>query len=284
MTYSLRTGDHPIEREAAPLIEKEFQEFEEFWLRHLQPLKTNGSWRPDMIEYLESIGMANFAILKSLNFINRQKTKIKVSDPDQSFKSIYFHFGLISDCIEDLSRNIVLIQYKLKIRKSDIRPQTKKELLAEFKEWITKKYKANCKDLIQKGKAIVYLPRPKAKFSSIIVTSNDRKQYDNLMESIRKYRNYYTHNPGVDIMRRGTELYVIKRDEVRESRSWSKLKTMLDTSTENFINPIEQVNNDLGQLLLNLRTIWKSFDKTMIEIESHKSFKRISIGFKRGDG
>ena len=265
------------------LLRQTFKSLKNFWQTHLQPLKADGSWRPDMIEYLEYIGMANFAILKSINFINRQKTIIKVSDPDQSFKSIYFHFGLIGDCVEDLSRNILLTQYKLKIRKSEIAPQTKKELLAEFSEWVTEKYKTNCKDLIQKGKTIVYLPRPKAKFSAIIVASKDRRPYDKLIESIRKYRNYYTHNPGVDIIRRDTELYVIKRDEVKESRSWTKLKSMLDTSMDKFINPIEQVNSDLKKLLSSLRTIWKSFDSSMIEIESHKGFKGISIGFKRKD-
>jgi len=277
MTYKLRTGDHKIEREIASLIESEFPEFEDFWNKHLEPLKKDGSWRNNTIEYLEYIGMANFAILKSINVINRNKTKIDVGDPDQSFKTIYFHFGLIADCVENLSRNIALTQHHLKIIKIDKKRRTKKELIANFKNWFSEEYSKNYKSFIQMGRPIIHYPRPNIKYTSVVIAKNARKEYDKLISSLRKYRNFYTHNPGVDIIKKGNELFVINRDHVKESRSWSELRNMLQRSPQVFINPIIQVNNDLKEVLSSLRVLWKSFDAKMTEIENHKNFKKIFI-------
>lgn len=99
--------------------------------------------------------------------------------------------------------------------------------------------------------------------------------------SLRKYRNFYTHNPGVDIIQKGTELYVINRHQVKESCSWSELRNMINKSQEKFINPIQQVNNDLKEVLSELRVLWRTYEGKMTEIESHKNFKNISNNYKR---
>lgn len=183
MTYKLRTGNHKIEREVASIIEIEFPEFECFWNKHLQPLKKDGHWRNDTIEYLEYIGMANFAILKSINLINRNKNNIKVSDPDQWFKTIYFHFGLIGDCIENLSRNIALMQHQLKIINLDKKRQTQKVLITEFKKWLSNAYDKSYKDFIQKGRPIKHYPRPNINYTSLVIEKKERKKERNMINS-----------------------------------------------------------------------------------------------------
>ena len=109
---------HNIERNMAETIELKFPNFEILWDKYLMPLTgapIDFSLRNDTHPNLEEIAMSHFGVLKSLNYIRISKSKVGPGDPNQTFKNIYFHFGLIFDSVDNLLRNILIIQNYLKI-------------------------------------------------------------------------------------------------------------------------------------------------------------------------
>ena len=122
---------------------KEFPRYIPYREKYLTPLRglpTNPNWRIDTHPDLEQIGVASYGILKSINFIYYRKNYIDISDFDQSFKNIYFHFGLIFDCIEALCRNIVLIEQSINLIDIESKLRlTEQKLTDDFAVWIKNK-------------------------------------------------------------------------------------------------------------------------------------------------
>ena len=279
--YRLRNGRHNIEKEVAPLIEIAFPEYEDFFDKHLIPLTEDGHWRNDTLDYLEFIGMASFSVLKSINFINRNIDHIKRGDPDQRFKNIYFHFGLAADSVESLSRNIALTSDFLGIKSIDKNPKEANDLIKSFEKWVQKKYSKSLEDLVKRGRQVVYHLHS-IDFLKETISADLNADFKTFVKSLKDYRNFYTHNPGVDIIQISqNQIYVVKRQKISEADSWSNLRLMLRESLDDFVNPKEQVTNDLEMFLNYLRKIWVEFDKKMNEIEQHKDFGQIFQGFKR---
>ena len=109
--YRYQISDNPLERDTYIKIVNRFPNFvvvEDQFLFQLKDDKLN--WRNDTLVYLEEIGMCQWGILKSLNFINKSKPFLIVGDSDQRVKNIYFHFGLIFDMVANLARNIVMTE------------------------------------------------------------------------------------------------------------------------------------------------------------------------------
>ncbi len=278
--YQLRLGNHNIEREVSQLFEDCFPEYEKFYGEYLIPLTDGTNWRNDTLEYLEFIGMACFGLMSSINFINKNKNCIKRGDADQRFKNIYFHFGLVSDCVDNLSRNIALTSDYLGIDKIDRKPKEQNQLIKSYKTWINKSYNKNLKDLYEKGKQITHHPHS-INFYNYSTSNNTRKILRKFFDSIKKYRNFYTHNPGVAIIQKGQNLYVVKRSDIDKARSWSNLKIMIGRSLDSFVNPHEQITKDLHELFNHLRKLWNEFDEKMTQIVQHQDYGNIFLGYNR---
>jgi hypothetical protein len=153
--------------------------------------------------------------------------------------------------------------------------------LKRYEEWINKDYEKAFKALIRNGKPIFYYPQHDKSFVSLLIPKADRRDYEKFSSSIKQYRNFYMHNPGVDIIQKSNKLFVIAREAICESAIWSNLKLLLAKEPNKFVNPIDEVNQDLELCLSHLRKLWNHFDKKMIIIQQHKDYSGICYGVKR---
>ena len=94
MNFREFSSQNPIYIGLMSYLNKHFSNYETFFNSCLIQL-IDGHWRDNMHPIFEQIGMTDYGIIKSLNYIRISICDITVGDPNQTFKNIYFHFGLI---------------------------------------------------------------------------------------------------------------------------------------------------------------------------------------------
>ncbi len=284
----LENGNN-IEQSVASLVRAYFPNYEDFYSKYLIPLTgqpKDPNWRHDTYPELEKIGISAFGILKSINYVSIKKSKINVSgDPEQTFKNIYFHFGLAIDCVETLARSIILVEAELNIRDFNKNLRLKpEELCADFQKWIKNSYYEKYEKMVKFGKPIFYYPQHDYNFISLIVENKQvTSNFSKLTKSIKDYRNFFTHNPGVDVFKdlATNELFAIKKEMVNESANWASLIEHYNNHKNHFINPKEMVTKDLILLLGELNNIWIFVCNHLEKIYIHKDFNQLFKGFQR---
>ncbi len=288
LEYRLKNAAHNIEREMAETIEIKFPNFEILWSKYLMLLTgmpSDPNLRNDTFPNLEEIVMSHFGVLKSLNYIRISKSNIGPGDPYQTYKNIYFHFGLIFDSVDNLLRNILIVQNHLKIIKLDEKIKIpKSKLLSEYNEWIDQKYNNAYNNMIQFGKPILYHPQNNYSFLKILITQKPiRKKYNKFVKGVRDYRNFFIHNPGVDIARNKSsqKLFAIKKEYVDICKHWSDFQKLVPKHPEYFEDPHIIIDNDFNLSLELLNKLWKSLINEMEKIYSHKDFPKIFKKYKR---
>jgi len=288
INYPLELGNN-IERSLFPIMKAYFPIYEDYRSEFLMPLTglpKDPNWRKDTHPELERIGVASYGILKSLNFVFIKKDKIKVSgDPEQTFKNVYFHFGLAADCVDAAFRSIVMIESELKMIDVDKKLRLNEPyLIDKFTTWVSEEYGKCYENMINDGKPIFYYPQHDNNYSNIIVTEKSiKKEYLGIVRKLKDYRNFFTHNPGVDVfMDTDTgKRYAIKKEMVSKSRNWSTLRDLYNIDQNLFIDPEEMITYDLIDYLNSINKIWPSVIKNMDSIYHHTSFPQIFKGYKR---
>jgi len=243
----------------------------ESW-RNLAQYTSNGRWRKKLDRDLEVIGTGHYTILKSLNFIRRNKEYVKINDPDQKYKNIYYHFGLIIDCIRQISRSILIFEDKLGIIKFQEKAKTKEEIELQTKGWFDQYYNKLFERLTTYGITISQNIQPENEYISILEpTKNNIKKYNQFRNSIQQYRNILIHNPSIDIFKRSdlNGVYVVKKEQLKKYRFLNEIDKI---NINDLINPIEQVNQDYEKCLSAVMEVWTVFLVHIKDINSHPDF------------
>lgn len=280
--FPLESGNS-IEINLAPFLRQYFPEYEGFRSKYLVPLTgypRNKNWRRDTHPDLERIGLTAFGLLKSLNFILIKKENIYVSGhPDQNFKNIYFHFGLAADCLDSFFRSIVIIEAYLKILKLKEKLMIpEEELIKKFTKWVATDYSKRFDEFIQDGKPILYYPQFDRSFISLIVKDKEIKStYLEVVKELKDYRNFFIHNPGVDVFKDTVQdkLFAIKKSEVKRTKNWASLSYLYTVDNTLFVDPKNMVNEDLARFTQSLNKIWPSVNDALQVIYGHPDFQKI---------
>jgi len=231
----IRNSSNPIEHKMAGMIEEHFPFYDKFWDDFLTDgIGPDNHWKEGP---LERLGIANYGILKSLNFIRINYDKIKINDENQTFKNVYFHFGIICELIPYCCRYTIEFLKTLGVELPRINYKT---------------------DQIENDEMI----------KSLKVFITDNSEFENLKmfyKQITKYRHFYTHNPGIDIVNNAGEMRVVKREMVDKCMELSTIRKLYKLDSENFVNPVTQIYADLIDILKYLNLIWiKLHDKMKI--------------------
>lgn len=264
-----------------------FPSYEPFRMRFLYPLTgmpSDPNWRKDTYPELEGIGMSAYSILKSLKFILLNEENVSVGDPQQTFKNIYFHFGLIIDTIEFLCRSISKCLNYLKIIDVEDRLRiSPDELAANFATWVETKYPDRFQEMIEYGKPIMYYPQRDNNHLALLTTKAERKEYLKFTEQIKQYRNFYIHNPGVDIFVNieSQKRFVANKCIIQKARSWADIMILFEEERSSFIDPKEMIKNDLISLSNHIDSLWGPIVLKLEEVYNHDGFSRIMHGYKR---
>lgn len=276
----LRSG-HPIAREVADFIETSFPSYALFDQKHLSELELRGHWRGDTHPSLEVIGVSCFGLLKSLNFINRNYPKLDVPDPDQIFKGIYVHFGLLFETLTQLLHHLHIVQCEVGVRNSvAISELSKDDLVSDFEDWVRKHYPSSFQRFLREGDSVTYYPHARDRnpaLSEYLKEARLKTKYKELEGRLKLYRNYYVHQPGVALLRRGGHIIVLCRKHIRLSSRWSVM-TPHSNDKEYFTDAKQLVANDL-------RAVASMFEQIFLlvvipEYEKAKSAPSFSAVFK----
>jgi hypothetical protein len=110
-----------------------------------------------------------------------------------------------------------------------------------------------------------------------------KNKYLELIKQLKDYRNFFIHNPGVDVfMNTSTgKRFAIKKEMVKKSRNWATLRSLYDRDQSLFIDPEEMITYDLINLITSLNSIWPSLSYNLELIYQHIDFPKIFKGYKR---
>lgn len=279
---------NPIERNLAHYFNDKFPYYPKFRRSFLVPLTgfpNDPNWRFDTHPYLEQIGISSYGLLKSINFIYIKQNQIKVGDPEQTFKNVYFHFGHISDCIDSLARSIVLVVLDLlEIKKINAHMRLSEEiLLSNFEDWVKNKYEGKYNQMIQFGKPIFYYPQQDYNYLSLITKPLERRSYNRFMMDIKDYRNFYAHNPGVDVIldTSSQKRYVLRKEYVTLAKNWATIRYLFRSKQEYFMQPETMISTDLNELIFHLNDLWIPIMKWMDRIYINPNFQKYFKDFQR---
>lgn len=278
----LRSG-HAIAREVADFVESSFPSYVRFDEQHLCDLESHGHWRGDTHPSLEVIGVSCFGLLKSLNFINRNYPKLRVPDPDQVFKGIYFHFGLLFETLGFLLHHLRVVQCEVGIREAlAVSEMSRDQLMRDYEQWIHEHYSPSFKRFVREGAPIAYNPHFRDRdtaLSEYLKEARIKTAYKDLEGRLKLYRNYYVHQPGVALLGRGGHVLVLRRKHVKLSSRWSVM-TRHCNDQEYFVDAKQLVAEDLKSVAAMFERIFSSV--VIPEYEKAKTaegFARIFRGY-----
>lgn len=274
----LRESDDIIKYEIASLIEKYFPNYERFYNNYIVNfIGSDGNRRTDMHPIFEEIGMADYAILKSLNYIRRTWMYVVTGDPNQTFKNIYFHFGLIFDSVEHMGRNILRLEDELKIIdfKKSIKKKISKDILGN---WLKNQYEGEIDLYIKTGKP-PSPPKGTKRIMELLLQNELKREYEKFSRNIREYRNMFAHNPSVGIFTAFINRISIqlcpKKDKVRDYPLWSDMRLKRQSNPNDFTQPSILINEDFINLLVLLNKIYEEYDKHMKKIFSNQNAEKL---------
>lgn len=258
--------------EMVETVEKQLPILKEAW-ENLAPYTFNNRWRPLLDVDLETIGTGHYTLLKSLNYIRKNKDSVRMNDPEQRFKNIYFHFGLIIDCIKQISRSIILFKTKLGLINFQELKYSIEDIVQITNNWYKNNYETSYNKLVNNGVAIALQLQPAKEYIYMLGTKKELNLFSVFKNSIQPYRNVFIHNPAIDIFivkgKKGQ--FVVKKDVIKNCRFLNQLDK---TKPSNLTNPVEMVNQDYSDCLQVISTTWYVLLKHIKEINNHPDFKR----------
>ena len=139
------------------------------------------------------------------------------------------------------------------------------------------------KEMIEFGKTIFYYPQHDQSYLALLTNKSERKSYLRYTEQIKQYRNFYIHNPGVDIFINieTKKRFVAKKDIIQKAKSWVDLRTLFETDRSYFMDPKEMIQDDLNSISHHLDLLWGPLTQTLEEIFTHEDFGEIMNGYSR---
>lgn len=276
--------------ELAVLFNEHFPNYDIFYNNFIQEMiGFDNHWRPDTYEYLEELGISDFGIIKSLFYIKRATMKLAninqniENSNDQIFKNSYFHFGLIFDTVDNILKCLVFIDQKLNEECEFLKKKSRDELIAEFKTWIEKFYEKEFEKLKLGMSRIYYYPQQNRDFLKVIVPCKEfRSSYKSFIDEIKTYRNYFTHNPSIDIVGSTKNgLLVVKRGKISKYRTLTDIRTAINIDPDSFVKPSDLLKEDLIRTLRILNTLWGYLITKMDENKQHSKYNTLINGYVR---
>ena len=156
-------------------------------------------------------------------------------------------------------------------------------LLNDFKNWIETRYDDKFNQMIQFGKPIFHYPQQEHNFLSILTHPSQRKDYNRYMMDIKDYRNFYVHNPGVEVILEGAtqKKFVLRKEYLNLARNRVSINKLFQSKKQYFIQPETMISADLNELVILLNDLWLPILKWMDRMYSNPDFSKYFKDFKR---
>ena len=231
----------------------------------------NNRWDPKIDADLEAIGTGHYTILKSLNYIYHNKDKVGLNDPKLIYKNIYFHYGLIIDCINQIAFHILRFQIKLGTRKPFIKKMGIIKLVLKTIKWYFNNYLKGFNRIEKQGGFILYKIQPSRDYINILVENKSYKKFASL---VRPVRNVFIHNPSIDIFKYTPEqdIRVVKLKKLTKNKF---LNTIDKLNPNDLEHPTNQMNDIFDKAINMINFLWLDIYKNIENINSNDKFETL---------
>lgn len=275
---SYKNSKNNIEKSIADDLDRFCPACEQFDNKFISRFKDNSDhWRTDMDPIFEELGMANYAIIKSLCTIkvalDSNSFNIDSKDANQTFKNAYFHFGLILDNVEHLARHIIRLRQRLE--KENINPiRTKDELGPVFEKWLDN-YGHHFDRYIVTGNFERPYSNVMPRFCELLLESDFYKEYNSFAYKLRDRRNTYAHNPSVGIFENDGKLWTVEVEALQKNRRWTEMKASFRNNRQYFVDPHEIARKDYEKTLTMLCKVWTDFAEHIERLFNNEDLKQL---------
>ena len=99
-----------------------------------------------------------------------------------------------------------------------------------------------------------------------------------------KYRNFYIHTPGVDVVAnlKTGELYAVRKEYIDLYRHWSTIRKSIPNNPSHFDDPVKIIKTDINDSLSLLDEVWGHFITQMEKISQEKDYAKCLYNYQRG--
>ncbi len=209
------------------------------------------AWHPNLNQHLEFIGIAHYTVLKSFCYISSNKESVKINDPDQKYKNILYHYGIINECISKIHYHILSFQ----------------TLIGEFPDghsvhMLEKTYK---------------LPRGKTEEEMIDKVRQYYTTRYHLIESFINFRtftqpirNMFTHYPTIDVFYINNKELVVRPEYMQ--RNSLTIQSINKIRPTHLIDPIILMKDMYTRATNMINNIWEIFLEEIQLINNSPNF------------
>jgi len=261
----------PYEKSCWLHLKNRFLNCEEFWKYFIVPqTKRIDPTVQDSYERIgfragiheEIVGITSFHYSTFVNSTYAHEC-LQGSRPS-SFMDFYVHLTSACDLAEKFLIQIYLLTFKCRNQKSEILEQLPKErFLAMAEKWYDKNYSKIYDYYLKKGRVFsLRLPTRTHVLDEYFEEEPDAwKQYKQLSQKIREYRNAMLHDVQImGVLNSDNVLLVPKKEKIHHYQRWhanNKVRQHLEKYKDDFIEPRGQMASDSEHIESLLNDLWR---------------------------
>jgi hypothetical protein len=267
-THFANDGDR-YERSYWTFFKERFPNCEDFWRYFVVPFTKrielgvedpNERIRPreGISEDIKDVASFHYSMFLNLTYSYDHLKNFRLS----SFEDCYTHLSSACDLAEEFLSRTYLLILECKGQKSEVLHElTKEDFLKLAEKWYDDNYPKVYEDYLKKGKpAPIRLPSRRNVLDEYFKDQEEWKRYKRHSQMIREYRNIIVHDTQIGrIISVGGIPLVPKKEKIQNYKKWSHVfaaQQDIGRLKSDFINMIEQMILDIGNLEVFLNSLW----------------------------
>ena len=233
----------------------------------------NNRWDPNIDANLEAIGTGHYTLVKSINYIYQNKEQVFLNDPELRYKNIFFHYGLIIDCINQIAFHILKFQLKLYNQRPFLRKLSIKSVILKTIKWYCSEYIQGYRRISEQGGFILYKIQPSREYINKL---KKNKKYNSFAPTIRPIRNTLIHNPSIDIFNYKPEqdIRVVKLKKITKYKFLNNIEELKSTDLEHPLVQMKKVFEDAVEMI---NSVWNDLFYILEKMHNDKKFEKLKF-------
>lgn len=262
-----------------------FPKYEEFWKLFVTPAtkrievdKADEDYirmRENVDQSIEIIARIHYSI-----YIRTVQAKYIIDEQKKhfiNFEGCFIKLGQICDLVDELLIQIFLLTLKIKNEKPKILSElTEEEFLKICKDFYDEDYPQLYEHYISKGKILpLKIPRPQNLEKEFLDTNQQNrlfKEWATFSLSIRRYRNYFVHNPVTTKAFSEEGVTIPKREKINKISNFNEL---LQIKAGDYVLAIDEMKYDYTKLESMLNKLWIFILEQIMKIRYQPDFLKL---------
>jgi hypothetical protein len=274
-SYKINGDYHEIQ--SGHLVTDLFPNSENFWKSFITPLTNridlNITNQNDKIRARLNISkdIVDLSIIHYSVFLNLVYAYTCLKTKHLSyFENFYAHLGSICDLAEEFTRSLYFVTLECEEKETKVLQRlSKSKYLKLAGNWYDNHYSSAFTHYLSKGKtAPINIPGRTNILDEYFGSEKAWKDYCNLAQKIRTYRNVIIHNTQIGSHITTQGIYVPKIEKIGDYKKWHQVFAVKhDQFQKDFVERDSQMTQNLNDLKSTLNNLWfkpfQHFDRLM---------------------